>query len=298
MQINYNGMCFESPEEFATYLNINQHTARTYLSQGMAPEALAEHAKVLAPMTAARQQGQPFDQQALREQPFGQLTPNLKSRLSTGQGVITENTNPQGRRVPCVVGGIEYASHKQAATAHGLPLQTVFSRMSRNHMSFEEAVLMGSREQRIITPVPELLGTKGQWNKVASFEKKASMEAMRCILAGAGFICELYASDGIKAIKSSTSILGTPVEFFVIHSETDEYCEVVVSKLMHGDPALANRMNNSTAGMRFRIDKNDIMSASTGSIFRRTGANAKLLLREVYRLFGACEQAMILGLDR
>lgn len=265
MQVNYNGMCFESPEEFATYLNINQHTARTYLSQGMAPEALAEHAKVLAPMTASRRQ---------------------------------ENTNPQGRRVPCVVGGIEYASHKQAATAHGLPLQTVFSRMSRNHMSFEEAVLMGSREQRIITPVPELLGTKEQWNKVASFEKKASMEAMRCILTGAGFVCELYASDGIKVIESSTSILGTPVDFFVVHSETDEYCEVVIPKLMPGDPALANRMNNSTAGMRFRIDKKGIMSASTGSIFRRTGANAKLLLREVYRLFGACEQAMILGLDR
>ena len=62
------------------------------------------------------------------------------------------------RMKPCVVAGVSYPSQAAAARKYGVPLVTVYSRMQREHISFEEAVRRGHIERRQILP------EKTKWN--------------------------------------------------------------------------------------------------------------------------------------
>lgn len=56
----------------------------------------------------------------------------------------------------CIVNGVEYESREAAIKAYRIPRITVYSRMEREHISFEEALVRGHRESIYCPPTASL----------------------------------------------------------------------------------------------------------------------------------------------
>lgn len=65
-----------------------------------------------------------------------------------------ETGHKNGRCLPCKVDGTTYPSRAAACKAYDMPAITVYSRMEREGISFEEALARGNKDRKHIIPVP------------------------------------------------------------------------------------------------------------------------------------------------
>ena len=260
--VKLDGVTFTSAEELGAYLNMSPNTLLAMLHRGDSIQDIVEHNKVLWPVAERR------------------------ARQTTNQVGSAHSR-------PCQVGGQVFPSQAAAARAYAMPIQTIYSRMRRQGLTFSEAILRGYREERMLSPIPELYGLYHQALLPYPSLDSASLEDLRQVLAAAGFPCQSHHTEdsACQAIQSSFEILdGQQMTLWLLYLPSREFLELMTPDLAPS-PECLDTLNRQAANVKFWTEGGQLL-ASTGHPFRRTGEGTKRGLALVYRFLGACHQAM------
>lgn len=180
LSITCEGKEFPSIKEFANYYGLNYSKAQYYRKRGRSPEEIVEAcrfstaSKTVAPpkdspkrftceyngvqyssiYEAANALGlNPAQVYELRKRnnvsPSTAIEMAIERRASKGKGDAR-------RAQPCVIDGVEYESREAAILAYKLPRVTVYSRMEREGISFEEALSRGRKASVYCPPTMSL----------------------------------------------------------------------------------------------------------------------------------------------
>lgn len=151
--------------DFASYYQLNLSKVRYYLRRGKTTEEIISlcqfsasaktEKKIPSTQYECEYEGEKFTSLYEAATTLG-ISPNqlyeLRKRknLTASEAIEQvmkkrkENGKRPGRAAKkCVIEGVEYESREAAAKAYHIPIITVYSRMERDHISFEEALLKG-----------------------------------------------------------------------------------------------------------------------------------------------------------
>lgn len=258
------GVTFTSAEELGTYLNMSPNTLLAMLRRGDPIQTIVERNKVLWPMAGRR------------------------ARQTTSQVGSAHSR-------PCQVGGRVFASQAEAARAYAMPIQTIYSRMRRQGLTFSEAILRGYREERMLDPIPELYDRCHKALLPCPALDSPSLEDLHQVLTAAGFSCKpQHTEDGeYQVIQSDFEILdGQWMPLWLIYLPGREFLELMTPDLGPApDTECLDTLNHQTANVKFWTEDGRLF-ASTGDHFRRSGEGTKRSLTLAYRFLGACHQAV------
>ena len=181
--ITCDGKDFATIREFANYYGLNYSKAQYYRKRGKTPEEIlkacqfssASKSEKPAKSTAKRflceYQGVQYSSlyeaaNALGFPPAQLYELRKRNNLPPSAAIelAMEKRAAKGKRESsraqkCIIDGIEYKSQDDAIRAFGLPRITVYSRMERDGISFEEAVLKGRKAATYCPPTPSLFPT-------------------------------------------------------------------------------------------------------------------------------------------
>lgn len=169
------GKEFESVKEFAGYYQLNLPKARYHFRRGRTPEEVISLCQFSAsaktekkiPSTQYECEYGGVKYSSLYEAAMALgITPNqlyeLRKRknLTASEAIewVMKNRKENGKRPgraakKCVVENVEYESREAAARAYHIPIITIYSRMERDHISFEEALIQGRNSTTYRAPV-------------------------------------------------------------------------------------------------------------------------------------------------
>lgn len=167
-QVEYEGRMYSSLREFAEELNLNYPKVTAYFRKGKSLEEIIEKCQF---STASKTPGPPREgpkrkfvefngvqyssiyaaAEALGISPARVYSVRESQQCSAEAAIeyVLENSTPAGgsdtpsAAKPCVIEGISYPSREAALAAFRLKRITVYSRMKRENIPFEEAVLRG-----------------------------------------------------------------------------------------------------------------------------------------------------------
>lgn len=138
---------------------------------------------------------------------------------------LNEFDTPTERMKPCVIAGISYPSQTAAARKYGIPLVTVYSRMQREGISFEEAVRRGHIERRQILP------EKAKWNGQVfgpfdgDLEKTKLTKDLFTLLDNSSYQPQLLQNKEkdlfAVLIQESLEVISPPLDLYIIFNERD-----------------------------------------------------------------------------
>lgn len=268
INVEVNGLVFTDSDELGAYLNISPNTLLAMLNRGYSITEIIEHNKLLWPIAERRR--------------LRQATPT-----ATGN-----------HRSPCTIAGKTYPSQAAAARAYHVPIQTIYSRMQRQNLSFEDAILCGYREEHLLSPVPELYSAYRDQLQPCGELDCNSLSDFLSVLDAAGFTCStMQTSDhNLQAIKTDFGIReGLSIELWLLYLRDKEFLEVMTPALARAnkqDVELLNKLNRQTANIRFWYQDDDQIAASFGEKFRAATESAKYTLRSFYQFLGACDLAL------
>lgn len=261
INVTHNGIVFTDSDELATYLNMSPNTLLAFLKQNYTVSEIIEHNKVLWPLAERRRLGR-------------------KAQISTVPGNHCRS---------CQVAGTVYPSQIAAARAYHIPIQTIYSRMQRQNLSFEEAVLHGYREEHLLSPVPELYHAYHDKLRQIEQPQSKSLADLIELLESAGLYGQAFQTDdgSVQAFQTSFEIWdGNTIEIWMLYLQDRELLETIIPKLCDGVDS--NSLNGQTANIRFWVNKDGFVSASFSDRFP---SGAKYVLRSLYQFLGACSQA-------
>lgn len=265
IKVTYNDQTFSDTDDLATYLNISPNTLLALLKRGFTVSEIVEHNKILWPMAERRRR---------KQQPIP-VAPGNHCRS-------------------CQVAGTVYASQMAAARAYHVPIQTIYSRMKRQGMTFEAAILRGYREEHLLDPIPELHSTyKDRLKPVEQLSCKSLVD-YQSMLQSAGFICKAMQTENeaVQAIQTQFEIWdGNLVDIWFLYLRERELLETIIPSLCTKWPSLdIGQLNSQTSSVRFWPNESGMVSASTSERFRPTSEGGKYALRSLYQFLGACTQ--------
>ena len=179
--VEYDGRTFASIKEFVNFYGLNYSKVQYFRKLGKTPEEIVRECQF---STASKQGllgedapvghsiGVEYDgisyksiyeaATALGINPSQVYETRKRSKVSPAEAIrlVLERSGrekkPSHRAMPCVVAGVEYPSREAAIMAYHLPRITVYSRMERENISFEEALVRGRNESIYCPPVKSL----------------------------------------------------------------------------------------------------------------------------------------------
>lgn len=181
LPVTCNGQEFSSFKEFTNYYGLHYTKAQYYRKQGKTPEEILEickftsHSKTTSdPKPSAKrylceyngvQYGSlneaacalgfsPSQIYELRRR--NNLSPSAAIEMAMEQRLNKGAVQKSGNHKKCVIDGIEYESQEAALRAYKIPGITVYSRMEREGISFEEALIRGRKSNLHCPPVASL----------------------------------------------------------------------------------------------------------------------------------------------
>lgn len=179
--ITCEGHEFSSIKEFANYYGLNYAKVQHYRKLGKTPEeivrecqfsAASKHSLLGEPKESGNRilceyDGVKYDSiyeaaTALGLSPSQVYDFRKRYHLTPSAAIELAMERRKGVKRPsavakkCVINGVEYESREAAIKAYHLPRITVYSRMEREHISFEEALLRGHRESTYCPPTASL----------------------------------------------------------------------------------------------------------------------------------------------
>lgn len=180
LSITCGGKEFSSIKEFANYYGLNYSKVQYYRKRGKTPEDIIESCKF---SSASKSTALPKDSpkrfsceydgvqyaslyeaaNALGLNPAQVYELRKRNNLSPSAAIemAVERRTAKGkgaskRAQPCVIDGVEYESREAAILAYKLPRVTVYSRMEREGISFEEALSRGRKASVYCPPAMSL----------------------------------------------------------------------------------------------------------------------------------------------
>lgn len=180
LSITCEGKEFPSIKEFANYYGLNYSKAQYYRKRGKSPEEIVEMCRF---STASKSTTPPKDSpkrfsceyngvqyssiyeasNALGLNPAQVYELRKRNNVSPSAAIkmAMDRREAKGkgssrRAQPCVVDGVEYESREAAILAYKLPRITVYSRMEREGISFEEALSRGRKAAVYCPPAMSL----------------------------------------------------------------------------------------------------------------------------------------------
>ncbi len=209
--------------------------------------------------------------------------------------------NQAGHVTPCTIAGVNYPSREAAARAYELPMQTIRARMARRGLTFEEAILNGSRERSLMIP------EKSKWNglNLAPIETPESDKSMLYFLSSVlssnnypvKCFCDQEKSVWAVRIQESMDVGGELIDIYILFNENDlgRDLEIIMpavgkiksltSKERKTLLEQFNSLNNAYTGARISLDENR-MVISWSAVLGRTKISATALIRMIYRFMG------------
>jgi len=208
--ISYNGESYDTLKEFAAQNNLNYSKVLAYHRKGKSPEEIVE----LCQFSAASKASSPPKEtskrylveyngvqytslyaaaEALGLAPSRLYDLRKKKNLSPAEAIeyalthlakAGKGDSPNAN--PCVVEGVTYPSREAAMQAYRIPRITVYSRMEREGISFEEALIRGrdSAVYRAPATTPffnfHLIPAKNKMGQATMAELSRSLSYYRC----------------------------------------------------------------------------------------------------------------------
>jgi len=179
--VEYDGKTFASIKEFVNFYGLNYSKVQYYRKLGKTPEEIIRECQFT---TASKQSllggdaaggnsieveydGIPYKSiyeaaTALGINPSQVYETRKRNKVSPTEAIRLvlerkgKGRKPSHRAIPCVVAGVEYESREAAIMAYHLPRITVYSRMERENISFEEALIRGRNAAVYCPPVKSL----------------------------------------------------------------------------------------------------------------------------------------------
>ena len=180
-KIEYEGKTYSSLKEFAEVYQLNYSKVVAHHRKGESPEeiirncqfSVASKAKQIPPETSKRKHvkynGVEYNSiyaaaDALGISPTRVYTVRDKHGLSPEEAIdyVMRNSlpacgsknSPVAR--PCIIEGVQYPSREAALAAYRMKRITVYSRMQREGISFEEAIIRGKKSALYRKPAPSM----------------------------------------------------------------------------------------------------------------------------------------------
>ena len=184
LPITCNGQEFSSFKEFANYYGLHYTKAQYYRKRGKTPEEILEickftsHSKTASnPKPSAKrylceyngvQYGSlneaacalgfsPSQIYELRRR--NNVSPSAAIEMAMEQRLNKGEIRKSGNHKKCIIDGVEYESQEAALRAYKIPGITVYSRMEREGITFEEALVRGRKANLHCPPVGSLFSS-------------------------------------------------------------------------------------------------------------------------------------------
>lgn len=208
-----------------------------------------------------------------------------------------------GRKVPCTIGGVTYPTREAAAKAYGLPIQTIWARVKRRGISFEEALEIGRKFQNQMFPEKSKWGTLtlSPIDVPSDNDDKDLFSDIASILSTNNFqiqcFCDEAKSVWAVRFQENLKIYAAPLDVYVLfdNNDTTRDIEFVVPKVLTFESMTAskkqvvldklNELNAEYNGAKISLVENQIMISWSTSIARKS-IPATLFMRILYRFLG------------
>lgn len=216
-----------------------------------------------------------------------------------------------GRCIPCEVDGITYPSKAAACKAYDIPAITVYSRMKRENISFEEALARGNKDRKRITPVPVKFNRLHLFrNNIKELNPELSVVSLYDILQKYKYRPEYYkATTGELVLKISETFPSTqmPYNMYIVFPPTDAKgsvpVEIVVPKLItyHNDEAnyglsffqQLNELNLKYINLKLVFDPpSQTVSAVCAQTIKQFHGQIPDMLQAIFFLLGTCDRVI------
>lgn len=181
LPVTCKGQEFSSFKEFTNYYGLQYTKAQYYRKQGKTPEEILEickfnsHSKTTSEPKASAKRYlceyngikygslneaacalgfSPSQIYELRRR--NSLSPSAAIAMAMEQRLNKGEIQKSGNHKKCIIDGVEYESQEAALRAYKIPGITVYSRMEREGITFEEALVRGRKSNLYCPPVGSL----------------------------------------------------------------------------------------------------------------------------------------------
>lgn len=220
-------------------------------------------------------------------------------------------THENGRCIPCEIDGTTYPSKSAACKAYDIPAITVYSRMAREGISFEEALSRGNKERKRITPVPVKFNSlRLLRGNISELPQELSIAALYDMLQKYKYLPEYYKSTtGELVLKISENLLPNGISYnvFIVFPPADAKgsvpVEIVIPKLItyHSNEPVnntslfqtLNMLNLKYTNLKLVYDPpSRTVSAVWAQTIKQTHGQISDMLQSIFFLLGTCSQAI------
>ena len=323
-QVVVGGKIYNSITEFCDAHGLKYPSVSAQLRKGVAPEdILANHGNL--PTTTRYKSGSKAAHPCAYDGveypsmmaaadalgiPAHRITTCMKTRQCSASDAIRHlmedndgevlNTGNQGKREPCVVEGVLYPSKSAACQAYGVRYITIHSRMTREGLTFEEALASGGVTRRHIQPMLE------QWTgnplkpflpaeensafmQVSNTLKKAGLDPIQLYdvtrnMAAIKVAAPLHAISDVRSIYFLLpySSLGQLIDIEIIIPYLYDMVKDVSSDTLF---SVLNSVNQKYTGITLSVSIDHIQASSLITLFCGH-INNRILLRRYQRFIG------------
>lgn len=216
-------------------------------------------------------------------------------------------SHKNGRCLPCKIDGTTYPSRASACKAYDMPAITVYSRMEREGISFEEALARGNKDRKHIIPIPV------KFNKlhlikhdITELNPELSIVSLYNMLQRYKYLPEFYkAATGefVLKIDETFSPIQRPYNMYIVFPSSDTKSrvpvEIVVPKLItyHNDempysPSFFQRLNELNLkyiNLKLVYDPpSRTVSAIWAQTIKQSHGQIADMLQTIFFLLGTC----------
>lgn len=328
--IHYKGRDYKSLAAFCAEHGIKYTTARLHLQQGKSIDEIMALQGTLPPKNTIKhnsRRGEPcsyagieFPSIAVAAESLGfseytvyRIKRERRVDATTAIAILLDGDDGKYPRVhpdaktmrrACVINGEYFSSKAEALQRFGLPYQTVKSRMVREGISFQEAVMRGHAEKRAVTAA-QTMWPQTQWTThekgCVHMEILTQIESM---LTEEGFtVYQHFDEDtqisGLSVFRSLLTV-SDPTEIFITADKAGTQCystlEFHIPALVEFDKPLddkarldiltkLNEISMQYTGATASLSGNTIHTTWSISMYRQR-IQVRLLLRAFYQFLG------------
>lgn len=301
------GIRYASVLQFCRDNGLRYPTVITQLNRGMAPEQILEQQHTSMNTFSAQKseceyEGQHFLSLSKAAEHFG-IQPSYLYALKKKDHLSANETlrlamerkhakHPSGTVVPCTINGVEFLSQTDALTYYRIPRATVTSRMQRNHLTFEEALMGMIQKQRRLTPMVSLFNSANIPQRTCDPIQELFDQKLRdCHYEPAYFQGK---DQVILHIQESLQSASDRKDIYLIFA--DKNVEIVLPELYPvSQESLSvyqniNRHNQTYQGAKLWYnDEAKIISANWNCPWKGTNTDAASIMKMLFTFLGSCE---------
>lgn len=306
-EVKANGIVFTSATKFCNYYGLQYPAVRRYLQDGKTGDDIL---KILRQNSLGRRYNSSpgrgktviIDDIEYKSVTEASAATGL-SAFEISKMLSSDMPRTVGRKVPCTIGGITYPSREAAAKAYGLPIQTIWARVKRRGVSFEEALEIGRKVQNQMFP------EKSKWDSLnlspinvpTDNDVKDLLSDITSILTANNFqiqcLCDAEKSVWAVKFQENLKIYTSPLDVYILFDNNNPARDieflipsVLVFELMTSTKRQVvmdkiNELNASYNGAKISLVQNRLIISWSVSIARKS-IPATLFMRILYRFLG------------